>query len=152
MSDAAVATIVSGAITITGMIIGFFTMLIKLKNASKQVEDKIDANTEITQAGTDAAASNAKEAVHAANSVAITTSSIDKKLNGGLHKAINDAIDPIKGKMEVLEKYVHQRNHDVLDGMQLLSTQMTLLARKLEEKDEQSGRDPEPARKEAEGS
>ena len=137
MSDAAVATIVSGMITIVTLIIGFFTMLIKLKYA----KEAVDANTELTKAGTEAAASNAKEAAVAASSVVLTTDSINKKLNGGLHSTINEAIQPelktIQDKFDALASYVHQRNHDVLDGMQLLSTQMTLLARKLEEKEKQ---------------
>ena len=51
MSDAAITTIVSGVITIVGMVIGFLTMWVKLRGASK----KIDSNTEMTRAGTNAA-------------------------------------------------------------------------------------------------
>ncbi len=162
MSDAAVATIVSGAITIVTLIIGFFTLLIKLKYAKESIGDKVDHNTKVTEDGTTMAASNAAEAATASKSVALTTDTINKKLNGGLHAAINSAIDPVhkaliahtekdandlaevkddvaevKEKFDSLVEYVHERNHDILGGMQALSNKMNLVAelvgRRLEE-------------------
>ncbi len=142
MTDAAVATIVSGAITIAGMIVGFLTMWFKVKYTNQSVEEKVDANTRVTKEGTTEATEHAKVAAEAANSVSMTTQSIDRKLNGGLHSAIHAAIDPVRAameehkqelneKMSVLERYVHDRNHDILNATQVLSNQMNILSEQI---------------------
>lgn len=51
MSDAAVATLVSGVVTIVTMLVGFLTLWVKLKygvEKTKDVESKVDHNTALT--------------------------------------------------------------------------------------------------------
>ncbi len=135
MTDAAVATIVSGCITIAGMIVGFLTMWFKVKYSNQSVEEKVDANTRVTKEGTTAATEHAKEATEAAKSVATTTDTINRKLNGGLHAAIHEIIDPVREvdmksinqKFDGLTAYVHERNHDILNAVQLLTNKMSIL-------------------------
>ncbi len=107
VSDAAITAIVAGLAQIVVVIAGVVTLWVKLKygadEAQKkalQVEKKIDQNTEITKAGTSAAAINAKtaatcaaEAKKATESVVMT---IEKKMNGGVDVAIEAAIKPIR--------------------------------------------------------
>lgn len=95
MSDAAVATVVSGVITVVGMIVGFLTMWIKLQHAgakaeeaavkAEEVEKKIDNNTAITRAGTASAASAARVAADKAIELA-------KQMNGALDQRIRDIV------------------------------------------------------------
>ena len=110
MSDAAVATTVTGLVTITTMIMGFLTLWIKLKYGIKKVEEatekahtveqKIDHNTVITEAATSAAVQNAviaaETAVEARVATETLTRTLDKKLNGGLDLAIDAAIKPVR--------------------------------------------------------
>lgn len=85
MSDPAIATIVTGLVTITTMIVGFLTLWVKLRYG---VESKITANTELTRAGTATATANAKIAASAASIAAekavLTENKITSMLNGEL--------------------------------------------------------------------
>lgn len=85
LSDSAIATIVSGAITITTMVVGFFTMWVKLKYGEK----KIDDNTAITKDGA-VKAGEAKVAAQAVN----------QKLNGGIDAAIETALKPVRDTLQ----------------------------------------------------
>lgn len=85
LSDAAVASIMTGLVTIATVVVGFLSMWIKLRYG---VESKIDNNTEITR-------TNAKQAVDAATTVATKadaiaekTDAIAEKINGGLERKI----------------------------------------------------------------
>lgn len=115
MSDAAIAAIVTGLVTITTMVTGFLTLLIKLKYAQSSTEDMISDNTEITKAGTAAAVETAKSAVEAAADTKQLAEGINKKLNGGVDSAIEAAVAPLRDKMEEVTQYVHKRNHEIID-------------------------------------
>lgn len=89
MSDAAIANIVTGVVTIVTIVVGFFTLWIKLRYSEEEVTKKVDHNTNITSI----AATNAKvAAVEAKNA----TEDINKKLNGGIDLALSSVIIPLK--------------------------------------------------------
>jgi len=155
LSDAAIANLVTGLVTIGGMVVGFLTLWVKLKYGVEQaeeaarktqaVEHKIDTNTRLTQSGADQATKTAAIAAETAaqtkDAVEDMAASISKKLNGGLDAAISQAVDPVKAvlndhgqtvqaleaKFDDLTRYVHQRNHDILNAMQTLTNQIAAL-------------------------
>ena len=95
MSDSAVMVLVSGLITITTMIVGFLTLWVKLKYGADKVEKqvdvigkKVDANTEVTLAGTSEASYNARVAAKTASVAATKVHEINTKLNGELDEKI----------------------------------------------------------------
>lgn len=141
MSDGTAVAIVTAIVTciasIATNVLTFLTLWIKLKYGVDKAETavsnteaiskktdsvltKVDDNTKITQAAAEEA-SGAKE----------VTQSINNKLNGGIDKAINDAIGPIQNmisehaeKISELNKYVHQRNHEILTALQTQSNKL----------------------------
>ncbi len=160
MSDAAITVIVTGIVTI-------LTLWLKQNYESKQnkknlevaagkVEAKVDKNTELTEAGTSAAAEHAKDAADVAKDVR-------KRINGGLDHAIaigvDKGIEPLrrevrehaaqdernmqeirdsihnkfvtKKEMDEFIKYDHQRNHDMLDKMQAINNNLSVIALKI---------------------
>ncbi len=109
LSDAAIASIVTGVVTITLAIIGYLNLLAKLKygvekaeeaaTKAKQVEDKIDDNTTLTKEGIKAVATNAKvaaenasDAKDAASDAKDVASDISSRLNGALECRIAVAV------------------------------------------------------------
>ena len=124
VSDAAVAnivaTIVTGGVTVTTLVVGFLTLWVKLRYGAQQVEKaaikadvvekKIDSNTAITKAGTEAAATNAKAAEvnakaaevtakEAKNATTALAKTLETKLNGGVDAAIESAVKPLRDAM-----------------------------------------------------
>ena len=85
MSDAGIATIVTGLITVTTMIIGFLTLWLKLRYG---VERKIDVNTAMTAEQGSISTTNARAAVHAAKAAASATEALATQLNGKLDERI----------------------------------------------------------------
>ena len=117
----------------------------------------IAENTKVTKEGSEKAVTNAKVAADTAkeakNSVSETkqaVENINKKLNGGLDKALSDAISPIqealtahtkqdtkdmeevKKKFETLSQYVRDRNHDIIEILQKQSITMESILKKTE--------------------
>ncbi len=148
MSDAAILSIVSSIITVIPMIVGFLTLWVKLRYGVEQataakentdgVKGQIDDNTAVTKAGLVVAATNAQAAVGAATeahaAVEQMGKQLSKKLNGGIDSAIAGAVDPIRvalaehaARVDGLEKYIHDRNHDLLDALHTQSTKVDLL-------------------------
>lgn len=142
-------------------VVGLIALWLKIRSAKQSVETKIDAkseaiqtsvdaNTMLTQEGTASATLHAKEAADTAKQAkdtakeaATAAQAVSKKLNGGLDHAIAAALKPLKEEMAAfvtnekfseLEKYVHERNHDLLDAMQVLSHKVTLVLKNQEEK------------------
>ena len=117
MSDSGVTIGVAGLLQLATMVTGFLTLWVKLKYAAKKAEDvegKLDSNTRITAAGAAAAAVAAQDAAATAS-----------KLNGGVDKAVAEAIEPLQKalddharRIETLDEYVHRRNHDLLTALQ----------------------------------
>jgi hypothetical protein len=108
MSDAAVASIVTGIVTMTTIVVGFLTLWVKLRYGEAKVaavEEKIDANTEMTKTGnanSKAAAVAAKVAVQKAGDVSednrrkyVLLNKIDQQTNGGLIAAIDASLKPL---------------------------------------------------------
>ena len=114
MSDAAIANIVTGAVTITVSLVGFLTLWVKLRYAATKseeaatraeetankveikaadVERKIDNNTKLTIAGADQASSNAMVAAQAATIAADKSAEIMSQLNGKLDERIIRIVD-----------------------------------------------------------
>jgi hypothetical protein len=144
MSDTTVANLVTGAVTIVTMLIGLLSLWLRLRYDVRNVAKKVDANTAMTSAGVKVAASAAKAAKEVAVEAKNTVEGISKKLNGGLEETISAIVSPVrttleahdqnleevKQKFDGLSIYVHQRNHDMLNAMQTLTTQLALLLRK----------------------
>ena len=89
MSEAAIATIVTGFVTITTLICGVITLWMKLKENTR----KLDQNTELTREGTAQASENAQIAATAANAAKETAKDVaydlTKLLNGDLDTRIH---------------------------------------------------------------
>ena len=117
MSDAAVANIVTGVVTVATLVIGFLTLWVKLRYNTQQaekaaiesaiavvkateVEKKIDNNTALTVAGTNAAASSAILAANNAAEAKSTAEDINSKLNGRIEDIIEKAVAPIRKTLE----------------------------------------------------
>lgn len=146
LSDAAVASIVTGFITIIGMVIGFLKLWVDIKyGVKKKVEEassKIDQNTLITQAGTQKAVLTADRAATTAETTKATVEDISRKLNGSMDEVISTAIAPIvktieehaasddkymreiNTRFEHLTNYVHERNHDILSAINAQSLKL----------------------------
>lgn len=151
MSDAAIASIVTGLVTVTTLVVGFLTLWLKLKYDEEKkdktdaaISKKIDDNTHVTMIGTTEAAKNAGIAALTADEAKQATvaiaENINKKLNGGIDSAVADAIEPVhkmlkehSEKIDNLEKYVHERNHDLLGVIQAQSNKLTMILNKLNE-------------------
>ncbi len=95
MSDAAVATMVTGIVTMTTLICGVVTLYIKLRWTDK----KIDDNTKLTVAGTQAAVVNARRAADSASDAKEAAAAMANRLNGTLDEKIEvivrQHIDPL---------------------------------------------------------
>ena len=164
MSDAAVANIVTGVVTVATLLVGFFTLWIKLRYGVNKVQEareeaatradetaaKIDANTEITRVGAAAAVESAQ------------------KLNGGVDSAVVNAMAPIhkalmehiaqntrdigelkrvvadlktamadfvsSEKLKEFSDYIHKRNHDMLNVLTAQDTKVELILKKMEQR------------------
>lgn len=147
MSDGAVTVVVAGVVQIVVLIVGFLTLWVKLRFDSNKVEEvskktevverKLDNNTALTKAGTEAAAKSAIVAVESAARAQIATESmaetLTSKLNGGIDSAIAAAVDPLKEtfvtntRFEEFVAYIRQRNHDVLNAIAVQSNKIALL-------------------------
>ena len=84
MSDAAIATVVTGLVTIVTLICGVVTLWIKLSENDR----KIEANTVLTMAGTTAATQNAVVAASAANQASEKADVLIEQMNGKLENRI----------------------------------------------------------------
>lgn len=162
MSDATIATIVSAVVTVATMVTGFLTLWVKLRYAAvdaeaakkkaEAVESKLDSNTAITKGASAAAARSAQIAIQNHEETKRFSESMHKKLNGGLDAALEHAISPIRkelashaqkdeknmeeiaSKFDGLEKYVHQRNHDILDALNAQALKLAVVLEKLDSK------------------
>lgn len=131
MSDAAITAIVSGFITITGMVIGFLTLYIKLRYGVEKaeeaavkasvVEGKIDKNTELTRAGTASAAEAAADA-------AKKTEELSKQMNGSLDSRIRtivkDHTDPLMAALKTHTEQDDAAMKEIRDGMAELNRKL----------------------------
>lgn len=133
MTDVGMASLVTGLITITGMIVGFLTLWAKLKygvekaeeaaTKVKAVEDKIDENTSLTRTATTAAtnaAVNAKTAVQKAQEA--STEKLDilhkiEKQTNGAADAMRNLVKDLAERVEKLEDYNRDSSHRMLDAV-----------------------------------
>lgn len=162
MSEAAITVIVAGMVQVALAFIAYLTLRSKLQygiqkaeeisTKADSVEAKVDDNTHITKTSANVSVANARAAVatatearNAAVDARTVVDNINRKLNGGIDSAIQQAIDPIRKKLEdhaevdernvkevndkiaTLTKYVHERNHDLLDTMQAVVTKIDLV-------------------------
>ncbi len=125
-------------------------------NKTDAVGVKVDDNTKITRAVGVAAVTNAQTAATSAAAAKSATESmaqdVKKKLNGGIDAAVKEAVDPIQkiladpaatdeqitkevnAKLERLEEYVHQRQHEVLNALQVQANRIERLIQLAEER------------------
>ena len=142
MSDAAITTIVAGVIQIVVIIMGGVGLWLKLKYGQEKTDKKLDNNTVITTQASERAeeasiraASSTKSAVLAANATATAFDKINSKLNGGVDAAISQAVEPINkmltehsNRIELMNTYIHQRNHDILQHLGIQSNRLEAIA------------------------
>lgn len=112
MSDATIATVVTGFVTVVTILVGFLTTWVKLKYGEEradkkatEVERKVDANTALTRAGTERAATNANVAASAAGEAVKKVEEIVVQLNGRLEDRI---IAIVKAYIEPMTTALHQ--------------------------------------------
>jgi chromosome segregation ATPase len=136
VSDAAITTIVSGAVTITLAVIGYLDMRGKLKRGNEQaelaaekaeqavgqakaVEEKIDANTAITKKidGQTNGGLDDRFADHADRIAALET-----KVN-----SVDAKQDSIVLKQESLDKNINSTRHEMRGHFQTISNALSLL-------------------------
>jgi hypothetical protein len=138
VSDGAIAALVTGAITITTMVVGFLTLWIKLKYGVDKVEEaatkvkvveaKVDDNTALTKAGTKAAATNALTAANtaadakvAAITAANNTQDLISQLNGGLdHKVHATATSHFDTLSAAVQAHAEQDDKNMTEIRQAL--------------------------------
>ena len=118
MSDAAIANIVTGLVTVTTIIAGVVTLWIKQRHTS----DKLDENTRLTVVGTTKATAAAHEAKQAAKVAADTAATavdeakaaaqrMEKQLNGDLEERIRSVVKGEVGAL-VAEFHAHAEQDD----------------------------------------
>lgn len=126
MSDAAIANIVTGIVTITTIVIGFLTLWIKLRFG---VERKIDDNTVTTKIGQAVAATNAREAATAANEASAKSDSIAKQLNGMLEERITTIVkklvDPIATSVKEHSELDNRNMEEIKRALQELRDKLS---------------------------
>lgn len=152
MTAAEWTTLVVAVIGALGTALGSFLLqawnaYLSYKQGQKitKVEEKVDHNTAITQTGVEATRKKSEESAVAAVAAKEAAQEVNKKLNGGVDAAIKEAIKPLKetleqhaaadeknikevtDKFDGLEKYVHQRNHDILDAIGTVSNRVAVL-------------------------
>ncbi len=117
MSEGAITTIVTGAVTIATLICGVITLWLKSGVNAR----KIDENTAATVAGADAATSNAKlaatTAAEAKTTARETKEAVVGKLNGGIDAAIALSLNPVLIRLDKLEEYNRSSSHRLFDAI-----------------------------------
>lgn len=154
VGEGAYVSIITGLVTI-------ITLWLQLRYGQKQtenlakkaetVEQKLDHNTQLTKEGTKKAAENARIAADTASEAKTAAQELNERLNGGLEDKIKEIVQPIRedlaahsrkddasleeirANFQGLEKYVHQRNHDVLNALNVQSLKIDALLKKLED-------------------
>lgn len=120
MSDAAIANVVTGLVTVTVTVIGFLTLWVKLRYGAERadiVEKKIDNNTAITSAGTAAATKSANKAEVTADRARVAAETITEMLNGGfddrIAKIVRDYTEPLANSFKAHNEQ-DQRNMETI--------------------------------------
>lgn len=116
MSDSAVATIVTGLVTMVTLVVGFLTLWVKLKYGADKVERKIDINTALTKAGTEAASTNARVAASAATKAADKAEALAIQMNGGLDDRMIAIVKAHTGPLAtLLESHARQDDANMVE-------------------------------------
>lgn len=128
MSDAAIASIVTGVVTIATMVVGFLTMMVKLKYGVDQVEavsGKVDVNTAITTA-TKESADKASEHVEGCNEerVSMLRSLAD---HDGRIKSLEVQMTALKVSVDSVSKDIASTRHEMRGHLQTLMTKLDLM-------------------------
>ena len=116
MSDSAVATIVTGLVTMVTLVVGFLTLWVKLKYGADKVERKIDINTALTKAGTEAASTNARVAASAATKAADKADALAIQMNSGLDDRMIAIVKAHTGPLAaLLESHARQDDANMVE-------------------------------------
>lgn len=138
MSDAAIAAIVTGVVTVATMVVGFLTLWVKLKYGVEKAEEavtktyaverKIDDNTVITKAASVAALTNAKAAADNAIEAKEASEYISKQLNGSLEQKITAIVkthtDPITDMLKVHSEQDDKNMTEIRQALKELKDRM----------------------------
>ncbi len=132
MSDAAIATLVTGLITITTMIVGFLTMWVKFRYGHEQIEEGLAANRAETRNGNDRAEKHALRAESTATEVKATAhdtkEAVVGKLNGGIDAAIAANLAPMQVRLDRLEEYNRTSSHRLFDAINAIHLKLLAMS------------------------
>lgn len=122
MGESVAAIVVAGVVQVTGMVIGFLTLWVKLKHAGENaqeavvraniVEEKLDANTATTK------------------SVDTKADTIVSQTNGTLERT-QRIIEDIAARVTKLEEYNRTASHRVLDAINAMHIRVVELAARI---------------------
>ena len=114
MSDAAIANLVTGVVTVATLLVGFFTLWVKLRYNATNIEGKVDANTAMT-------------------------ARIERQTNGPLTERLNQLEDhamriqalegkigAVEVKIEGLGKNVDSTRHEIRGHFQTVMNQLNI--------------------------
>jgi hypothetical protein len=131
MSDAGIATIVSGAVTVATMVVGFLTLWVKVRygfDRSEEAKNRIEGKVDAT---------------------ATTALEVNKKLNGGVDSSVKEAMRPmvdrlndhanrinnleqkmalLRESMDSLGKNVDSTRHEMRGHFQTIANNLAVMA------------------------
>jgi Sec-independent protein translocase protein TatA len=158
MSDAAVVTVCGAAVTIVANVVTFLILWVKLKYGTDKAKEAADKAGEAVKKAKESAETvrtkmdsvmskvdhNTKIATESKVTNEEMVETVKQKLNGGIDAVIATALEPIHKlvtdhkaevaeKIEMLNKYVHQRNHDILDAVNSSNLKIEVVRKMLED-------------------
>lgn len=132
MSDAAIANIVTGIVTIVTLVIGFLTLWVKLKYGAEKaeeaavkadiVESKIDANTKISAA----AAASAQKAEHQTNGVMTALKAQITDHNSRII-ALEAQMAALKVSVDSVKSNIDSTRHEMRGHFQTMTNKLDLI-------------------------
>lgn len=129
MSDAAIASIVTGLVTVTTLIVGFLTLWVKLRygeSATRKVGEKVEENTEITTEAKDAANKAVAHALGCDKERAALLKGLAD--HDGRIAALESQMAALKVSMDGVTKNVDSTRHEMRSHLQTLSGKLDLIA------------------------
>lgn len=131
MSDAAITAIVSGVITVAGMVVGFLTLWVKIKygvEKVKEVESKVDANTVLTG---EARSASVRASEHTASCDEDRARILKVQEDHGARiTALEAQMTAIGVKVDGVDKNINSTRHEVRGHLQTITNSITALAMK----------------------
>lgn len=137
MSDAAIANIVTGIVTVTTIVIGFATLWLKLKYGvekkadeaalkAAEVEGKIDGNTQITSEVRNATAKVAEHVIDCDEE----RKTLLRNINAHESRILNleNQMLSLKASVDLVSKNMDSTRHEVRGHLQTLTNKLDLIS------------------------